>query len=105
MPERKGIYFVSDVHLGLQVGDPAGREARFVAFLRFIPAEGTRALYLLHDVFAYDGFFVFSVVKRVSQPFFGLFDISSVHSDEKSLESAETTVGAGIGEEKVFSGD
>ena len=50
MPERKGIYFVSDVHLGLQVGDPAEREARFVDFLRSIPAEGTRALYLLGDI-------------------------------------------------------
>ena len=50
MAERKGIYFVSDVHLGLQVGDPAGREARFVAFLKSIPADTTRALYLLGDI-------------------------------------------------------
>ena len=50
MPDRKGIYFVSDVHLGLQVGDAAGREARFVAFLKSIPAETTRALFLLGDI-------------------------------------------------------
>ena len=43
-------YFVSDVHLGLRVADPADREARFVAFLRGIPAAETEALYLLGDV-------------------------------------------------------
>ena len=43
-------YFVSDVHLGLQVQDPARREARFVEFLRSIPAEETEALYLLGDI-------------------------------------------------------
>ena len=42
-------YFVSDVHLGLQVGDPAERESRFVAFLRSLPQE-TESLYLLGDV-------------------------------------------------------
>ena len=47
MSERKGIYFVSDVHLGLQVGDPAGREERFVDFLKSIPADTTKAVYLL----------------------------------------------------------
>lgn len=43
-------YFVSDVHLGLDVKDPADREARFVAFLRSIPAEETEALYMLGDI-------------------------------------------------------
>ena len=42
-------YFVSDVHLGLQVADPAGRETRFVDFLRGLP-EDTGALYLLGDI-------------------------------------------------------
>ena len=46
---RKLTYFVSDVHLGLQAFDPAGREARFVSFLRGLPQE-TAALYLLGDV-------------------------------------------------------
>ena len=50
MNEKKLTYFVSDVHLGLQVADPAGREARFVSFLREIPAEETEALYLLGDI-------------------------------------------------------
>ena len=42
-------FFVSDVHLGLQVGDPAEREGRFVSFLRSLP-EDTEALYLLGDI-------------------------------------------------------
>ena len=47
---RHLTYYVSDVHLGLQVKDPAAREARFVAFLKGIPAEETEALYLLGDI-------------------------------------------------------
>ena len=47
---RHFTYFVSDVHLGLQVADPAGREARFVSFLKGIPAAETEALYLLGDI-------------------------------------------------------
>ena len=47
MPMLKS-YFVSDVHLGLQVGNPAERESRFVAFLRSLPEE-TESLYLLGD--------------------------------------------------------
>ncbi len=48
--ERPLTYFVSDVHLGLDVANPAGREARFVSFLRGIPAEKTDSLYLLGDI-------------------------------------------------------
>jgi UDP-2,3-diacylglucosamine hydrolase len=47
--DRKLTYFVSDVHLGLQVADPAGREARFVSFLNNLPQE-TDALYMLGDI-------------------------------------------------------
>ena len=47
---RNLTYFASDVHLGLQVNDPADREARFVTFLRAIPAAETEALYLLGDI-------------------------------------------------------
>ena len=47
---RNLTYFVSDVHLGLQVSDPQAREARFVAFLKGIPADRTEALYLLGDI-------------------------------------------------------
>ena len=42
-------FFVSDVHLGLQVGDPAGRERRFAEFLQGLP-EDTDALYMLGDI-------------------------------------------------------
>ena len=49
MTDRKLTYFVSDVHLGLQVADPAGREARFVSFLNNLPQE-TEALYMLGDI-------------------------------------------------------
>ena len=48
--ERTLTYFVSDVHLGLQVANAAGREARFVAFLKGIPANRTEALYLMGDI-------------------------------------------------------
>ena len=42
-------YFVSDVHLGLQVADPAGRERRFADFLNGLPYD-TEAVYLLGDI-------------------------------------------------------
>ena len=50
MAGRRGVYFVSDVHLGLDVKDPAAREERFVSFLRDIPGDTTLALYLLGDI-------------------------------------------------------
>ena len=43
-------YFVSDVHLGLDVNDPADREVRFVSFLNSIPRDRTSALYMLGDI-------------------------------------------------------
>ena len=43
-------YFVSDVHLGLQVGDPSAREQAFVAFLRGIDHSQTETVYLLGDI-------------------------------------------------------
>ncbi|MCM1176274.1 MAG: UDP-2,3-diacylglucosamine diphosphatase [Clostridium sp.] len=48
--EKKLTYFVSDVHLGLDVNDPCAREARFVSFLRSIDPSVTSALYLLGDI-------------------------------------------------------
>ena len=45
----KLTYFVSDVHLGLDVKDPADRERRFADFLNSLPEE-TDALYLLGDI-------------------------------------------------------
>ena len=49
MKSEKYTYFVSDVHLGLQVADPAERERRFADFLNSLPEE-TEALYLLGDI-------------------------------------------------------
>ena len=46
---KKYTYFVSDVHLGLQISDPAARETRFVSFLKNLPEE-TDALYMLGDI-------------------------------------------------------
>jgi len=48
--ERTLVYFVSDVHLGLDHKDPGDRERRFVSFLKAIPAHKTRSLYLLGDI-------------------------------------------------------
>ena len=42
-------YFVSDVHLGLQIADPADRERRFADFLNGLPSD-TDAVYLLGDI-------------------------------------------------------
>ena len=50
MAERQTIYFVADVHLGLETADPREREERFISFLKGIPVETTRALYLLGDI-------------------------------------------------------
>lgn len=50
MAGRKDYLFVSDVHLGLAVKDPAERENRFVSFLKGIPRDTTAALYLLGDI-------------------------------------------------------
>src|SRR5574344_579927 len=50
MEGRTLTYFVSDVHLGLNVKDPVAREARFVNFLQSIPKDRTSALYMLGDI-------------------------------------------------------
>jgi len=47
---KRYTYFVSDVHLGLQVADPSRRERRFLEFLHGIPAAETESLYLLGDI-------------------------------------------------------
>ena len=49
MSSTQLTYFVSDVHLGLQVADPDERERRFADFLSSLPQE-TAALYLLGDI-------------------------------------------------------
>ena len=50
MTERKLTYFVSDVHLGLRVGDPDEREERFVMFLKSLRSDDVRAVFLLGDI-------------------------------------------------------
>ena len=50
MEERSLVYFTADVHLGLDTPDPREREERFLSFLKGIPAERTKALYLLGDI-------------------------------------------------------
>ncbi|MCQ2177890.1 MAG: UDP-2,3-diacylglucosamine diphosphatase [Bacteroidales bacterium] len=50
MAGRTGIYFTADVHLGLDAGNPADREERFVGFLKSIPRDTAEALYLLGDI-------------------------------------------------------
>ena len=50
MAERRFTYFVSDVHLGLDVNSPQERETRFTDFLKSLPKDGTEALYLLGDI-------------------------------------------------------
>ena len=47
--KKTKTYFVSDVHLGLQVADPAARERRFADFLRSL-GEDTAAVYMLGDI-------------------------------------------------------
>ena len=47
--DKRLTYFVSDVHLGLEVNDPADRERRFVDFLQSVP-EDTASVYLLGDI-------------------------------------------------------
>lgn len=47
---RHLTYFASDVHLGLNLRNPAEREARFTTFLDSIPKDRTEALYLLGDI-------------------------------------------------------
>lgn len=50
MVVSKRTYFVSDVHLGLQLFDPEDRERRFVRFLRSLDPHDTEAIYLLGDI-------------------------------------------------------
>lgn len=50
MSLAKEIYFVADVHLGLKLNDPEDRERRFVDFLKNIPRDRVKALYLLGDI-------------------------------------------------------
>jgi len=72
---RTDVYFVSDVHLGLQVMDPAEREQRFVAFLRRINVPQTRALYMLGDIFDFWYEWKYTVPKGYVQVFSAIQDL------------------------------
>lgn len=48
--EKNLYYFVSDVHLGLDIKDSVARERKFFSFLKGLP-QNTKALYLLGDIF------------------------------------------------------
>ena len=48
--ERNKVYFVADVHLGLDANDPKAREERFVQWLRDIRTPETKAVWLLGDI-------------------------------------------------------
>ncbi len=50
MASPQEIYFVSDVHLGLNMNNPEEREARFVRFLKNIPRDRVKVLCLLGDI-------------------------------------------------------
>lgn len=75
MAERNLVYFVSDVHLGLDVADPAGREARFVSFLQSIPKDRTLALYMLGDIWDFWYEYRDLVPKGYVRVFAGLMDL------------------------------
>ncbi|MBR1633112.1 MAG: metallophosphoesterase [Bacteroidales bacterium] len=47
---RNKVYFVADIHLGLDANDPAAREERFVQWLRDINTPETKAVWLLGDI-------------------------------------------------------
>lgn len=73
--DRKFVYFVSDVHLGLNVNDPVARERRFVDFLRSIPAQQTEALYMLGDIWDFWYEYKYVVPKGYVKVFAALIDL------------------------------
>ena len=50
MEERSEYWFVADVHLAQPATDELEREVRFATFLKSIPTDRVRALYLLGDI-------------------------------------------------------
>ena len=48
--ERTKIYFVADIHLGLDACDPVAREERFVQWLRSLRNPETKSVWLLGDI-------------------------------------------------------
>lgn len=75
MAGRSLTFFASDVHLGLDVADPAAREARFVDFLKSIPAASTEALYLLGDIWDFWYEYKYVVPKGYAKVFAALNEL------------------------------
>ena len=75
MAERDLTFFASDVHLGLDVSDPAAREARFTAFLKSIPASRTEVLYLLGDIWDFWYEYKYVVPKGYTKVFTALQEL------------------------------
>ncbi|MCQ2136341.1 MAG: UDP-2,3-diacylglucosamine diphosphatase [Bacteroidales bacterium] len=70
----KYAYFAADVHLGLQVGDPAARERSFVDFLRSIASDAD-SLYLLGDIWDFWYEYKYVVPKGYVQVFAAIEDL------------------------------
>ena len=75
MEERNLTYFVADVHLGSNPVTAAEKEARFVQFLRSIPAHQTSALYMLGDIWDFWYEYKDVVPKGYARMFSALMDL------------------------------
>ena len=75
MQERNLTYFVADVHLGSNSASAAEKEARFVEFLRSVPAERTSALYMLGDIWDFWYEYKDVVPKGYARVFSALMDL------------------------------
>lgn len=72
---RSLVYFVSDTHLGLDVKNPSAREARFVDFLKGLPKDRTKALYMLGDIWDFWYEYRDVVPKGYARVFSALLDL------------------------------
>jgi len=72
---KKYHFFVSDVHLGLNVCEPVEREKRFVAFLDSLPPE-TASLWLMGDIFDFWFEYKYVVPKGYTRVFGSLARLS-----------------------------
>lgn len=95
MADRTLVYFVSDVHLGLDVNDPADREARFVSFLKSIPKDRAKSLYLLGDIWDFWYEYHDVVPKGYVRVFAALMDLMDA-GVEVCFSKATMTSGASI---------
>ena len=90
MGMRNLTYFVSDVHLGLDVKNPADREARFVSFLQSIPKDKTEALYMLGDIWDFWYEYHDVVPKGYVRVFASLMDL--MDASVRCISSKEITI-------------